>query len=181
MKTSSRFEFHLCFTEPHGNEVIGFDVYHSWKCDALWNSVAERERGGTRFDELVLKVESNLVVEDEESDWFDAPMFRLRWTRDQKAIVLRRGGDRMRVRVARSGSGGNWHWEVYLVPFNEQAYVLNWLRRRTGGSVTQWDNEFRATVWERRGSIRPEHLREFTKSVISAAVRADRAGKATNP
>lgn len=161
MRTRFLLEFHFCYNDPDGRDVIGFDVYFVGRCDGIWNTEPERAKGGKVFNELCLKAESHEMETLEAFEF--VPIFPARYSRKGTRITLGQGKTAGRFPVTTSGSGGNWHWEVFTVPARRMAHVLNWLRRQKHFDISEWDDEFRDMIWDRRGSIRLDHLRTYCR------------------
>jgi hypothetical protein len=149
------FDFNFATNEPHTNDVVRFDIYfHCWHRKKDGSVVHFTGQGG----ELVLNAESNSVAFDGENEWFD-PLFYVRHPNGN--LKLRDRRSRFSCQLVAEGSGGNWYWTTTRVHHTRWAHLFNWLRRRKGVSVTEWQTDFREMVWEKRGPIRREDIREF--------------------
>lgn len=154
-----RYELHVCTQSPNSSQVIGFDIYLSWRL-----AKTETEPAGSWTDEMVLRTESRFIFNNDDF----APVFdcRVVWRADQASkLKLRCGRRKFRSFLRGCGSGGNWHWEVYILPQKREAHLLNWLRR-CAIDPTEWDSEFVDRIWKQRGAIRREHLRIFARDYI---------------
>lgn len=168
------FEFHFCFSEPNGHEVIAFEVYFNWRSPLVFHSLDELEKGGHPHSEMMLKGESNFARDDFSME--TVPLFRVREGATNFYAI--HGGRRERFQIAACGSGGNWHWEVYRFNVRGQIRMLNFLRsldvRRNGFRAVgfdEWDGEFVNRVWRCRGSLRREHLMAFKNTVVAAGIQ----------
>lgn len=158
IKMRSHLSFDFCFQEPGSRDVIGFDIYFHWR-QVLPDGTNHTTRHSS---ELMLKAEGNMVLNEEDLDF--VPLFPLRYQSNQKNFVVGSGKNRCRVPIASAGSGGNWYWQTFTTTAQRQPHLMNWLRRQKHFDVTEWDGQFRSTIWEKRGSIRLEHLRLFGRS-----------------
>lgn len=159
MAYNYHYEFHVCTQTPDGNEVIGFDIYLGWR-----RAKTEIEPAGSWSSELLVRIESHFIGSDDEF----IPIFncRVKWNSDQASkLLLRAGRRRFTSRIRACGSGGNWHWEIYLVPKRREAHLLNWLRNFRADQ-TEWDSQFVERIWAKRGAIRSEHLRVYARDHI---------------
>lgn len=148
MPNTARLEFHVCHSDPNSNEVVGFDIYLATEED----------------QEQMLGIESRFVDED----WNNVPLFTERFIKHGTRLTLRHKKRRLSLPVIGSGSGGNWYWEVYLIPARCWPYLLNWLRRLKGLSRTEWDTEFFNTIWRHRGSIQLTDLKAFARQFVDS-------------
>lgn len=159
------FDLHICTSEPEGNEVIAFEVYHRWK-------LPECRPGVLDGQESCLRMEGHFLRDDESMELVGFP---IRHTPSKK-VVLGCGKRRARFQAVGSGSGGNCYWEVILFQPNTVPHVFNWLRRQQVHgqpmfSPTEWNERFYAAIWKARRALDRDTLFEVGKGLVRDHLR----------
>lgn len=160
------YDVHVCFDEPHGNKVIAFDVYHRW-------SLPKCRPGVLADDDFVVRMESNLCIDE---DGLVDKGFLVKYSGGAEKLKVKFGQGRgaYRFRILGTGSGGNWHWEVIRFPWRLQPHVLNWLRRQSQFSKTEWRSDFEP-VWHSRRALDEKALRAYGNGQIRAELKRQAA------